>query len=249
MEKNKKLIAENMAKNNMSTKQLQEINNLENGIKNAKNPNEFRLLLHTINENINYDAKYGITVAKELYKKVIAKVTTPTFRDTNRFGLTDGGYNGGGVTCDVLTFLASSASDEHKINDKVWAREIYTMAESYAKTTYDFSTLASYVIEQQSLNDKEWGRLLFQNSEEAWYKSELTETHIWSLARDVADSYGLNDKDWARKILNESFNRMIKVKNEGSDNENEFIKLSNEIKEILEDVEFSNKVKNAKDKE
>jgi hypothetical protein len=149
----------------------------------------------------------------------------------------------------VLTFLANSASDKYKINDKVWAREIYTMAESYAKTTYDFSMLASYVIEQQSLNDKEWGRLLFQKSEEAWYKSELTETHIWTLARDVADSYGLNDKDWARKILNESFNRMIKVKSEGIDNGNEFINLTNEIKEILEDVEFSKKVKNAKDKE
>ena len=61
--------------------------------------------------------------------------------------------------------------------------------------------------------------------------------------------YGLNDKDWARKILNESFNRMIKVKNEGIDNGNEFINLSNEIKEILEDVEFSKKVKNAKYKE
>ena len=245
MEKNKKLIAENMAKNNMSTKQLQEINNLENGIKNAKNPNEFRLLLHTINENINYDAKYGITVAKELYKKVIAKVTT-TESAVKIVPATDAAFCN---AAEVLTFLASSASDDHTINDKVWAREIYTMAESYAKTTYDFSMLASYVIEPQSLNDKEWGRLLFQKSEEAWYKSELTETHIWSLARDVADSYGLNDKDWARKILNESFNRMIKVKNEGSDNGNEFINLSNEIKEILEDVEFSNKVKNAKDKE
>lgn len=215
----------------------QEINNLENGIKNAKNPDAFRLLLHTINALMDDDAKYGITVAKELYKKVIAKVT--------KLKAIEDAF----CAAEVLTFLANSASDKYKINDKVWAREIYTMAESYAKTTYDFSMLASYVIEQQSLNDKEWGRLLFQKSEEAWYKSELTETHIWTLARDVADSYGLNDKDWARKILNESFNRMIKVKSEGIDNGNEFINLSNEIKEILEDVEFSKKVKNAKDKE
>lgn len=109
----------------------------------------------------------------------------------------------------ALRYLADSIADPNFLNDKDFAKEVYSLAIKMADTQNKFASsgsdlrfIAECVCSPKLLNDKEWARAILVRSVEAVKARNESYSTLADIAETILDLF--NDLEWAKALYAES---------------------------------------------
>ena len=98
-----------------------------------------------------------------------------------------------------LISMASYATIDFHLGDKVWGKELYETAYNLSLSSHDIMTIANDIYKEDYLNDREWAKQMYLTAVRKAVMSK-TDWMLESVIDSVKDEYGFNDPDFAEEI-------------------------------------------------
>ena len=100
-----------------------------------------------------------------------------------------------------LTSMATYATIDFHLGDKVWGKELYETAYNLSLSSHEIMSIANDVYKEDYLNDREWAKQMYLTAARKAVMSK-TDWMLESVIDSVKDEYGFNDPDFADEIRN-----------------------------------------------
>ena len=98
-----------------------------------------------------------------------------------------------------LTSMATYATIDFHLGDKVWGKELYETAYNLSLSSHEIMSIANDVYKEDYLNDREWAKQMYLTAARKAVMSK-TDWMLESVIDSVKDEYGFNDPDFAEEI-------------------------------------------------
>ena len=98
-----------------------------------------------------------------------------------------------------LTSMATYATIDFHLGDKVWGKELYETAYNLSLSSHEIMSIANDVYKEDYLNDREWAKQMYLTAVRKAVMSK-TDWMLESVIDSVKDEYGFNDPDFAEEI-------------------------------------------------